>query len=386
MKIALYCQHVLGIGHFFRTLEISRGFDGHEVVLITGGPEGGVSVPGHVRELRLPALMTDRSFSHLLSNQDCRPVPEIKAERQKLIFDFFKTASPDVWIVELYPFGRKKFRFELDPVLEGIRNGELPKCRVICSLRDILVEKDGVEKYEARVIDTLNRYFDALLVHTDPDLVKLNETFSRTDDIAIPLIYTGFVTPKPEPGARERLRDQLDIGKEDRLVVASAGGGNVGEPLLEAVTAAFGHLDAGGAVHLHVFTCPFMNDETFDRLQARGDGNVRVSRFTSDFLSYLAAADLSVSMAGYNTCMNIMAAQVPALVWPFSENREQRYRAERLAQLGALEILSDDDLKPERLAALMDRNISRKHRPQCRIDLDGAANTVRWVEGCMGEE
>ncbi len=24
MKIAIYCQHVLGIGHLYRTLEISR--------------------------------------------------------------------------------------------------------------------------------------------------------------------------------------------------------------------------------------------------------------------------------------------------------------------------------------------------------------------------
>jgi predicted glycosyltransferase len=38
MKIIQYCQHVLGIGHLFCSLEISRALSDHEVILITGGP------------------------------------------------------------------------------------------------------------------------------------------------------------------------------------------------------------------------------------------------------------------------------------------------------------------------------------------------------------
>jgi predicted glycosyltransferase len=107
---------------------------------------------------------------------------------------------------------------------------------------------------------------------------------------------------------------------------------------------------------------------------------VQVSRFSADFLSYLAAADLSVSMGGYNTTMNILASGVPALVWPFGQNREQRLRAERLADLGALRLLEDEDLRPDRLAAIMDRWIHRPMRPAIKINLDGAANTARWIE------
>ena len=68
---------------------------------------------------------------------------------------------------------------------------------------------------------------------------------------------------------------------------------------------------------------------------------MKVSRFTSDFLSYLAAADLSVSMAGYNTCMNVLASRVPSLVWPFAQNREQRLRAEVLQDRGLVGIIED---------------------------------------------
>jgi len=106
-----------------------------------------------------------------------------------------------------------------------------------------------------------------------------------------------------------------------------------------------------------------------------------VEHFTPDFLSFLDAADLSVSMAGYNTSMNIMAAGTPALVWPFAQNREQRLRAERLARLGGLQILSDKDLDPKRLAGLMTRMLTEKEQPAGPIDLNGAEKTAVRVAG-----
>jgi len=99
-----------------------------------------------------------------------------------------------------------------------------------------------------------------------------------------------------------------------------------------------------------------------------------------DFLSYLAAADLSVSMGGYNTTMNILASGTPALVWPFGQNREQRLRAGRLADLGAIRVLEDEDLHPDRLAVIMNQWISRSMRPTIHINLNGAANTAKWIE------
>ena len=59
MRIFLYCQHVLGIGHFFRTLEICKALKNHDVVLVSGGPVVDTPLPDHVKELRLPGLMMD---------------------------------------------------------------------------------------------------------------------------------------------------------------------------------------------------------------------------------------------------------------------------------------------------------------------------------------
>ena len=89
-------------------------------------------------------------------------------------------------------------------------------------------------------------------------------------------------------------------------------------------------------------------------------------------------------MGGYNTTMNILATRVPALLWPFSTNREQRLRAERLADRGLLTVLEDADLQPDRLAVLMDGKLSQPVRPDVGIDLRGIANTVKAIENWQG--
>lgn len=378
MKIAVYCQHVLGIGHLIRTLEICRALTNHEVILITGGEMPDVSFPNHVREFELPALMMDADFKALFATETEKTVEQVKAERCESLHDFFVREAPELFLVELYPFGRKAFRFELDPILQGIRNGRLPACRVVCSLRDILVEKKDAGSYESRVIDLLNKYFDALLVHSDSELLRLDTTFSRISDVTIPIVYTGFVGPKPTPGAGRSLRREFHVDDAAKLLVASAGGGKVGGRLLKAVAEAQALVESKCLVHM--FSGPFMADTEFSELKKYEADSMRVSRFTADFLAFMDAADLSISMAGYNTCMNILATGVPALVWPFARNREQRLRAERLSRLGGIQVLSENDLDPSRLAGLIDEALSRKMRTRRQVDLDGAANTADWLQ------
>ena len=382
MKILIYCQHIWGVGHLFRVIEICKALHEHRVLLVSGGPQVDVSLPEHVREFRLPGLMTDRNYNGIFPIDKSKTLDQVKRERQKLLYDFFKKEAPDVFVIELYPFGRRAFRFELEPILLRIRNGSPPASRVVCSLRDILVEKKDPVSYEKRVVDTLNRYFDALLIHSDPTFVKLDETFSHIADIAIPIVYTGFITPKPAPEARHQLRQQLGISDHEILIVASAGGGKAGIVFLPPLIDALGHMHTNSPIHLHIFTGPFMPDEEFNHLKRSTTKNVQISRFTPHFLSYLAAADLSVSMGGYNTSMNILSAEVPALIWPYPGDREQGLRAERLARIGIVSVIREKDLQPARLGARMNQVLSRKSKNTSRIDLNGSLNTARWLSEC----
>ena len=157
----------------------------------------------------------------------------------------------------------------------------------------------------------------------------------------------------------------------------------MGSRLLETVAHAFRLMEREGPVHLMLFTGPLIKDNAFDRLQALSIDRMQVVRFTRDFVSYLAAADLSISMAGYNTCMNILAAGVPAMVWPYARNREQGLRAGILARLKIVQTIGEEDLQPVRLASLMAKALSGRSQNRIEIDLEGAANTVRMLRSWM---
>ncbi len=257
---------------------------------------------------------------------------------------------------------------------------------MVCSVRDILVEKEKATKHEARAVGVLNRHFDALLVHADPDVVRLEETFAQMAAVRIPVVYTGYVAAParemPDPDAWRRLR-AIDPG--ERLVLASAGGGAVGFELLAAVARAARIVQAREPTTLQIFTGPFMPPEQSTALMALAGPGLRIERFSADFSAWLQAADVAVSMAGYNTCMNILAARTNALVYPFAQNREQGMRARRLADRGALGILSERELAPERMAARL--LAAFEGRPaQPGINLDGAAQTAAWLESLVGKE
>lgn len=368
MKILHYCQHVLGIGHFLRSMEIAAAFSAHKVFFVEGGdPLPGFHAPAHVQRIALPPLRMDPEFRNLEAAEG--DVREVQARRREILLDVWKTVRPHVLLIELFPFGRKRFRFELIPLLEE-NAASVHRARVVCSLRDILVEKADQEAYEEKVLCLVNRYFDLILVHADPACVRLDETFRRVSDMRPPVHYTGYVTrslPDPPP---PKVRGRI---------VLSTGGGRVGIDFMEAVFRAFFKIPQP-ELRLHVHEGPFMEPGDRMGLSALSGADPRISwhPFCHEFLKELAQAELSLSMAGYNTCMDILASGVTALVYPFPQNREQALRSHRLESRGVLRVIRS--LDPERLAVEIQEALTSPRPPMEPLRTDGARETVRAIE------
>lgn len=377
MRIVFYCQYVWGMGHLFRSLALARALAGHQVTLVVGGPEVAVDPPGHVTLVKLPDLHMDEHFTTLLTGTPGASPAAVQRERAAALERIFERTPPQLFIVELYPFGRTAFGFELEPLLESIRRGRYGHVRTVCSLRDVLVEKRDPPAYEARVLEALHRWFDLLLIHSDERVLPLHETFSRFKDIRIPTAYTGFVAPQPDPENGRRLRHDLGLMPEEKLVIASCGGGRSGYGLLKPVLEARRRL-SGRLLHIEAFCGPFMKDEEFKDLHAMRATGLGVQRFTPWLVDYLAVADLSISLAGYNSCMNLLATGVPALVLPYSRQREQPLRVERLKAYLPIEVLSAADLAPGRLEHAIETGLALARRAApVALRLDGAAATAR---------
>jgi predicted glycosyltransferase len=380
MKIIFYCQYVWGMGHLFRSIELVRALSEHDVILIAGGQEVDVGLPENVTLVRLPVLYMDEQFTTLIAGEPERNVEDLQRERKEILFSLFEEHKPELFIIELYPFGRTIFGFELKPLLESIRQGKFGEVKIACSLRDILVEKKDPQAYEERVIHDLNTFFDLLLIHSDPELIPLDGTFSRLNDIQIPIRYTGFVTRHVEPKAGTKLRQELGIDSEEQLIVVSAGGGRSGFDLLNTVLDAYRLLPNADKIRLEMFSGPFREPEEHKKLAAKATEGIRVRRFTKRFLEYLSAADLSVSLAGYNTCMNLLVTGIPALVFPYPQQQEQPIRVEKIKPFLPMKILEDKDIAPPSLChQIRQMLLEPKRSDLLAINLNGAENAARYL-------
>ncbi len=381
MRIVFYCQHVLGVGHVFRSLEIIKGLKDHEVIMVTGGAEVDFDTPAHMTHIQLPGLMMTPDFKEFIALEEgVTDIEDVLTRRLKQFKQIMKEYRPDIFLVELFPFGRKKFRFELLPILEGVGLNTWGQCKAVCSVRDILVEKVDMKRQVERVHSMLNPNFDAVLVHSDPKLVTLDETFPGVDGIKPSVHYTGYVARKPKPGAGVALRKELNMG-DTPLIVLSVGGGHIGSNLLKATLNTYSLLAKTHPHNLCVFTGPYATAEDFQEYQATvADQDwITVKRFTKRFPDYLDAANLSISLGGYNTTMNLLATGTYGLMYPFLQNREQRMRTTRLEERGIVKMLLNDDLTPTTLASHMAEGLDREPKPH-GLNLDGGPESARILE------
>jgi predicted glycosyltransferase len=346
--ILFYCQHILGIGHLIRSMEIVRGLlADFEICFVNGGRVvEEFPIPAGVRVVNLPAIATDTEFQELRAIDPDQDLEAVFDQRRAILLDLVAEVQPDLLVIELFPFGRRRFSTELVPCIE---TAKARGAKVVCSLRDIVVTKQDQARHEDKICRLMNQYFDLLLIHGDPSFQPLELSFSRVQDLQCPVAYTGYVVQE----AAAIAADTPLVDPDRPLILTSVGGGRFGHELLFSVVEAAQFLE-----HLPhqilVFAGPFCPPEVFAELEVRaGDRpNVLLQRYTPNLLAYMHQADLSISMAGYNTTMNVLTSGVRAMVLPFTGNddQEQTLRAERLEELGIVRVIRPDDLRPESMA------------------------------------
>ena len=73
-----------------------------------------------------------------------------------------------------------------------------------------MVTKSNQERHEAKVIRLLDQYFDQRLIHGDPVLHPIEDSFSRIKDVSCDVQYTGYVVQKPE-NSYSTLIDEISL-------------------------------------------------------------------------------------------------------------------------------------------------------------------------------
>ncbi|NUB26922.1 glycosyltransferase family protein [Azospirillum brasilense] len=373
MRVLFHVQHLLGIGHDRRAALITRGLAeaGVAVTVLRGGhPVPGIDYGPAADIVQLPpARAADGSFKTLLDEHD-RPIDDAwRARRRATVLEVQERVRPDALLVESFPFGRRAFRFELLPLLEAAKAAGAVTA---CSVRDILVTKAKPERLE-ETVSTVERLFDHVLVHGDPDLIPFAATFPAAARIAERIRYTGYVAA-PQGGEGKGADGTGEV-------IVSVGGGAVGLPLLRAALAVRASTPAGLDAPWRLLAGPDVPEADVRALAAAAPPGTIVERARPDFPALLRRCRLSISQAGYNTVLDVLQAGCRAVVVPFTagSETEQATRAHLLEERGRLAVVDEATLTPDTLAAGVAKALALPPPPAIPLRLDGAAATARLL-------
>jgi predicted glycosyltransferase len=375
-KVLIWCVHLLGIGHLRRAATLAQALQrsGLDVTLVSGGEHvpNLDAAPARFIELE-PVRAVDRLFKILVDRNGVVIDEAFKSARRDALLSLVDKIRPDLILTEMFPFGRRQLRFEMMPLLEAMQ-ARARRPAIISSVRDILVTSPKPERIE-EMVELLQRYYDAVLIHGDAGLIPFESTFPPAARVADKLRYTGYIvdasTPQRGPGAGE--------------VIVSAGGGAVSEPLLEAAIAAKKLTTLAGRTW-RLLVGHNLPEERFQALRAAADGGMIVERARKDFVTLLANSHLSISQGGYNTVMETLQFARHSVIVPYAGGleTEQTLRAKLLAERGLCVVVEEQVLTPQRLAeavsqALALPPIAAGHK----FKLDGLNESVRIVHGLL---
>lgn len=341
-NILMYSHDTYGLGHIRRSIAIASHLSGKEVniLILTGSPIAGrFTLPEQVDFVRIPGMIkkTNDEYHSLSIRIDPNQALTI---RKNIIAATAKAFKPDLFIVDKEPLGLKR---EVLPTLKWLRRFS-PATKTILGLRDILddapvVCKDWIEKDVYRYLEEL---YDEIWVYGNQEIYDPISEYQIPSQLEPKIRFTGYIPRKHwSPSIRRKIRKRYRILDEDTFILVTTGGGGDGCELLDHYLSMHDFFPTSLPFKSLIITGPFMPKSSRELIKGRAKRyGIKSLPFHPRMEQLIAAADLVISMGGYNTICEILSQQTPALIIPRETPRkEQLIRAEKLTKQGLIDYL-----------------------------------------------
>src|SRR5438309_9413277 len=258
-------------------------------------------------------------------------------------------------------------------------------CCVVLCLRDILDAPEVTQRvWESEgAYDAVRRDYGRILISGS------KEMFNTCSTCSLPVLltgthYCGYVVKRDPVKRAKEVRQAAGIRK-GHFIFVSAGGGGDGQLLMRTYVRAIRLLPPGADLFTLMAVGVNAPSAFASELVAEARGlPIRIVPYVDDSASCIAAADLVVCMAGYNTLSEVLYLKKKALVIPRSgPSAEQTMRARLLAERHLIDVLHPSNLFPEKLAERLLEDLERGDYPlpDRALPMDGATQAA----GCLAE-
>ena len=155
----------------------------------------------------------------------------------------------------------------------------------------------------------------------------------------------------------------------------------MGEKLYRTAINASRHT-SGKKYDWHIVVGNNFSQADFGSLMEFQTENLTIERNRADFLHLLSRCTVSISQGGYNTMMDILLTNTPALVVPFEgqSEQEQLIRAMAFAEVNRLTVLREKNLNEMTLLTGIE-HCEFGYQPHSRsINMNGADRLAKFIK------
>jgi predicted glycosyltransferase len=386
MRLMVYSHDGFGLGNIRRMLAIcthlQQSISNLSILILSGSPMlHSFRLPKGLDYIKLPCLNRgtsgEVSAKYLGTSTD-----ETVKLRSQLILSAIASFKPDVFLVDKKPYGMQN---ELQPSLAYLREN-LPETRRVLLLRDILDHADATiqDWQKHHHYDAIQLFYDRVLVVGSADVFDICQEYQFPPAVAEKVQFCGYIRKAPGDKSPDLIQQELQMQPEERLVLVTPGGGEDGYALIDAYLSGLPYLPSTLKLRSLIICGPEMPASQQSALAevASRYPQVQMQEFSEDLMSYMAAADVVVSMAGYNTTCEILSLGKRAVVVPrIKPSQEQWLRAERMSKLGLLQAIHPTQLTPESLmrSLVHQLNAPKQAIPNPRLDLCALPKIAQYI-------
>jgi predicted glycosyltransferase len=379
-----YSHDTYGLGHLRRTLALASFFRSRRPLsqlIVTGSPLAHrFRLPRDADYIKLPSVVKVAAGTYESRSLDL-PFRAVRNLRRDVLLGAAHHFRPSLLVVDNVPGGLKG---ELAPTLRFLKS---IACRLVLGLRDVVDEADRVRSTwdDDGSYDLLDDVYDRIVVYGAPEIYDPVEEYAFPQRAAEKTRFVGYLGRPPGLLGRERVRSDLAVG-DAALVLVMAGGGEDGYRLLRTFLEAMRLRGGASSFDCLLVGGPLMPPAGRRHVEALArERSVRFVDFLQDVTSYVEAADVVVSMGGYNSVCELLSFEKPALVVPrVSPRKEQLIRAEELSARGCLRMLHPAQVDPRRLLAEVTRLVDERPQP-AKLPLDGLAGTADALDELLAD-
>ncbi|MBW2030386.1 MAG: glycosyltransferase [Deltaproteobacteria bacterium] len=351
-KILMYSHDTYGLGHIRRTMAIAshlRDRDINTLILTGSALAGQFPLPEQTDFVRIPGMIKMTNEEYLPLSIKINPQHALDI-RKNIIKTTAKTFKPHLFIVDKEPLGMKK---EVLPTLRWLKRC-LPRTRTILGLRDIMDEASVVKNDwdNKGVYEAMEELYDEIWVYGNRELYDPVQEYEVPESASRKMVFTGYIPRQvPSKKAVQKIKRKQVRRDGEKLVVVTAGGGGDGYAMMDTFLRMLEGENGAVPFRSVIITGPFMPGKERDKVSELAKKlGVRTWNFYPKMEEILAAADLVVTMGGYNTLCEILTLGTVSLIIPRDTPRkEQLIRARIFSEQKMVDYLPWDSFTPSSL-------------------------------------